>query len=117
MLSYGTFLERIQRYTHQKQKEIKKRDYNRQKAFVLKDQISNWLMGEPYKYTTTEHVSYNHLREGICKFDGVVDKRSIHNRISLLISYECIKKEVDCINDVYNFMDNTIDMQDKEITT
>jgi hypothetical protein len=104
-------------HTHQKQKEIKKRDYNRQKALVLKDQISKWLMGEPYRYENPYHVSYQHLKEGICKFEGVVDKRSIRNRISLLVSNECIKKDADSINDVYNFMDNTIDMQDKEIVT
>jgi hypothetical protein len=111
------FGENAEVHTHKKQKEIKKRDYNRQKAFILRDQISSWLMGEPYRYENLYHVSYNHLKEGICKFEGVVDKRVIRNRITLLVSNECIKKDADSINDVYNFMDNTINMQDKEIAT
>jgi hypothetical protein len=79
-----------------------KQENSHQRALELNKRVANWLMAKPYEYASLKNVLDKHLKEAIMVVEDVKDKRTLDNRIRLLTSNECIKKN----GLLYEFPDN-----------
>jgi hypothetical protein len=76
-------------------------------TMLLKERVSKWLMGEPYKYTGLQNVSEKHLKEAVRVVEGVRDRRAVKDRIDSLLV--CGVKKV--VNDKSYYKTNQYDFQ------